>query len=107
MDSWIIAGLNDPSCWPLKANAPAVKTKFINKCIDDYWALLTDQIDPKEGIERCLKNYDRRATHPTFKVMSPFYGGSEYNSLFVDYTLAAILKKRGLTSNSVHDWVWD
>jgi hypothetical protein len=106
MDRWIIAGLTDPSCWPMKEKAPAVKNQFINKCLDDYWALLTDQIDPEEGIQRCIKNYDRRATHQTFKALSSIYCGGQYNELFVDYTLAAILKKRGLRSNSVHDWVW-
>jgi hypothetical protein len=106
MDRWIIAGLADPACWPIKTKAPAAKNKFINQCLDDYWALLTDQVDPEEGMRRCIKNYDRRATHQTFKVLSPYCGGGSYNELFVDYTLAAILKKRGLLSNSVHDWVW-
>jgi hypothetical protein len=46
MERWINAGLADPSCWPLKAKAPRAKNTFINKCLDDYWALLTDQIDP-------------------------------------------------------------
>jgi hypothetical protein len=106
MDRWIIAGLANSSCWPSKAKAPVAKIQFINRCLDDYWALLTDQIDPEEGIRRCIKNYERRATHPTFKVLPAYCGGGQYNGLFVDYTLAAILKKRGLSSNSVHDWVW-
>ena len=106
MDRWIIAGLNDPSCWPSKAKEPVGKIQFINRCLDDYWALLTDQIDPDEGIRRCIKNYERRATHPTFKMLPTYCCGGEYNDLFVDYTLAAILKKRGLSSNSVHDWIW-
>lgn len=106
MERWINAGLADPSSWPLKAKAPPTKVKFINKCLDDYWALLTDQIDPEEGIRRCIANYNRRATHPTFKAVTRFLGGGEYNELYVDYTLAAILKKRGLTSGSVHDWIW-
>lgn len=106
MERWIVAGLADPSCWPLKAQAPRAKIQFVNKCLDDYWALLTDQIDPEEGIRRCIRNYDRRATHPTFKAMPGYMGGGAYNELFVDYTLAAILKQRGLTSGSVHDWVW-
>lgn len=107
MERWIIAGLADPSCWPRKANAPAPKNKFINQCLDDYWALLTDQIDPEEGIQRCIKNYESRATNQTFKALSTHLGGGNYNELFVDYTLAAILKQRGLSSNSVHDWIWD
>lgn len=106
MERWINAGLADPSCWPLKAKAPPTKGKFINKCLDDYWALLTDQIDPEEGIRRCIANYDRRATHPTFQALPILCCGGRYNALFVDYTLAAILKKRGLTSGTVHDWVW-
>ena len=106
MERWIIAGLADPSCWPMKAKAPALKNQFIGKCLDDYWALLTDQIDPAQGIQKCIKNYDRRATHPTLKVLPSYYGGGAYNELFVDYTLAAILKKRRLPSDSVHDWIW-
>lgn len=107
MERWIIAGLSDPSCWPMKAKAPATKNQFINKCLDDYWALLTDQVDPEEGIRRCIKNYDRRATHQTFRALPGYFGGDQYNALFVDYTLAAIMKQRGLVSGSVHDWVWD
>lgn len=107
MDRWMIAGLADPSCWAMKAKAPETKNRFINQCLDDYWSLLTDQIDPEEGMRRCIKNYDRRATHQTFKVMSSYMGGGEYNKFYVDYTLAAILKKRGLISNSIHDWAWD
>lgn len=107
MERWIIAGLADPACWSMKANAAAGRNRFIAKCLDDYWALLSSQIDPAEGIDRCIRNYERRATHPTFKVLKPHDGGSEYNALVVDYTLAAILKKRGLESHSVHDWVWD
>ena len=107
MDRWLIAGLTDPNCWPMKAKAPVGKNKFINQCLDDYWALLTDQVDPEEGMQRCIKNYNRRATHPTFKALSSYLGGGAYNALFVDYMLAAILKKRGITSNSVHDWLWD
>jgi hypothetical protein len=106
LDRWIIAGLSDPSCAVKMASAPATGNKFINTCLTDYGVLLADQIDPEEGIRRCLKNYNRRATHPTFKTLSSHYGGASYNELFVDYSLAAILKKRGLTSNSVHDWVW-
>jgi hypothetical protein len=106
MERWIVAGLTDPSCWPIKAKAPATKHQFINKCLDDYWTLLTDQIDPDEGIRRCIQNYDRRATHQTFKSLPGYLGGGQYNALFVDYTLAAILKQRGLVSHSVHDWVW-
>ncbi|MFM5923531.1 MAG: hypothetical protein ACKOPG_05030 [Novosphingobium sp.] len=106
MERWINAGLVDPSCWALKAKAPPTKIKFINKCLDDYWALLTDQIDPEEGIRRCVANYDRRATHPTFKALEIICCGGDYNALFIDYTLAAILKKRGLVSGTFHDWVW-
>jgi hypothetical protein len=106
MERWIMAGLIDSSCWPMKAKAQAAKNKFINQCLDDYWALLTDQVDPAEGVQRCIVNYNRRATHPTFKVLPTYLGGDEYNDLFVDYILAAILKNRGLSSNSVHDWVW-
>lgn len=107
MERWLNAGLSDPTSWPLKAKAPPTKIQFVDKCLDDYWALLTDQIDPAEGIRRCIQNYDRRATHPTFKAISGYLGGGQYNALFVDYTLAAILKQRGLVSNSVHDWIWD
>ncbi len=106
LDRWMIAGLHDSSCWPLKANAPVPKNRFINQCLDDYWSLLTDQVDPKEGMQRCIDNYDRRATHATFKSLPTYLGGGAYNGLFIDYTLAAIMKKRGLVSNSVHDWVW-
>lgn len=106
MDRWIIAGLADPSCWPLKAGAPATKIQFINRCLDDYWALLTGSIDPEEGMRRCIANYDRRATHPTFKALRSTDAGGRYNALFVDLTLAAIMKKRGLVSGSVHDWRW-
>lgn len=107
MEQWINAGLADPSCWPLKAKAPATKNQLINKTLDDYWALLTDQIDPEDGIRRCIKNYERRATHPTFKAVSSYLGGGNCNELYVDYMLAAILKKRGLVSGTVHDWIWD
>ncbi len=106
MDRWIIAGLSDPSCWPLKAEAPATKIQFINTCLDDYWALLTGQIDPEEGMRRCIRNYERRATHPTFKALRSIDAGGRYNALFIDLTLAAIMKKRGLVSGSVHDWRW-
>lgn len=106
MDRWIIAGLSDPSCWPLKAKAPQTKTQFINTCLDDYWALLTGEIDPEEGMRRCIANYDRRATHPTFKALRSIDAGGRYNALFIDLTLAAIMKKRGLVSGSVHDWRW-
>lgn len=107
MERWLNAGLADPSCWPLRAKAPATKIQFVDKCLDDYWALLTDQVDPAEGIQRCIQNFDRRATHQTFKAISGYFGGGTYNALSVDYTLAAILKQRGLVSNSVHDWIWD
>lgn len=103
---WIIAGLTDPSCWSMRAKAPVVRNKLINQCLDDYWVLLTDQVDPADGVKRCIANYERRATHSTFKILSPCLGGGDYNALFVDYILAAILKKRGLSSNSVHDWIW-
>ena len=106
MERWLIAGLADPSCWPLNAKAPAGKNQFLARCLDDYWALLTGQADPDEGVQRRLRNYARRATHPTFKVLRPFDAGGDYNALFVDYTLAAIMKKRGIVSNSVHYWVW-
>jgi hypothetical protein len=106
MDRWIIAGLADPSCWPLKAGAPQTKIRFINTCLDDYWALLTGSIDPDEGMRRCIANYERRATHPTFKALRSTDAGGRYNALFVDLTLAAIMKKRGLVSGSVHDWRW-
>lgn len=106
MDRWITAGLANPSCWSMKEGIPAVKNQFVQKSLDDYWALLTDQIEPEEGMQRCIKNYDRRATHTTFKAISSYFGGGDYNELFIDYTLAAILKKRGLVSDSVHDWVW-
>lgn len=106
MERWLVAGLAGPSCWTLKADAPEGKNQFIAKCFDDYWTLLTGDGDPAEGMERCIANYARRATHPTFKVLRPFDAGGDYNALFVDYTLAAIMKKRGLVSDSVHDWVW-
>lgn len=106
MEQWINVGLADPTCWPLKAKAPATRNQLIDRTLDDYWALLTDQIDPNEGNRRCIKNYGRRATHPTFKTVSSFLGGGQYNELYVDYLLAAILKQRGLVSGSVHDWVW-
>lgn len=106
MDRWIIAGLADPSCWPLKADAPATKIQFFNSCLDDYWALLTGEIEPEEGMRRCIANYDRRATHPTFKALRSTDAGGRYNALFIDLTLAAIMKKRGLVSGSVHDWRW-
>lgn len=106
MEQTIATALADPSFQPVEPEPSAKKVQFINKCFDDYWALLTDQIDPEEGIQRCIKNYNRRATHPTFKALSSYLGGGDYNELYVDYTLAAILKKRGLTSDTVHDWVW-
>lgn len=107
LEQWINAGLADPSCWQLKEEAPQTGNQLIDKTLADYWALLTDQIDPEEGIRRCIKNYERRATHPTFKATTSFLGGGDYNKLYVDYKLAAILKQRGLVSNSVHDWIWD
>lgn len=106
MEQTIAAALADPSFRPAEPEPSAKKVQFINKCVDDYWALLTDEIDPEEGIQRCINNYNRRATHPTFKALTSYLGGGEYNGVFVDYTLAAILKKRGLASGSVHDWVW-
>lgn len=106
LDRWIIAGLSDPSCWRLKDKAPAPKNRFINQCLEDYWALLTDQVDPIEGMRRCVANYVRRATHPTFNSLPTYLGGGICNELFVDYTLAAIMKNRGIVSNTVHDWIW-
>lgn len=107
MDRWIIAGLCDPSSWSKKDSAPPIKNKFINTCLEDYWALLTEQVDPEEGIKRCIKNYERRATHQTFKNLPPLDAGGKYNQLYVDYTLAAVMKRRGISSGTVHDWVWD
>jgi hypothetical protein len=107
LERWIIAGLANPAGWPLKDAAPKVKNQFVQKTLDDYWALLTGQVDPAEGMQRCIRNYDRRATHPTFKAVSGYLGGGAYNELFVDYTLAAIMRKRGLASGTVHDWIWD
>lgn len=106
MERWIVAGLFDESCWPAKETAPPVKNRFIETCLDDYWLLLTEQIDSGEGVNRCIKNYDRRATHQTFKNLPPLDAGGKYNEIFVDYALAAIMKKRGVVSGTVHDWVW-
>jgi hypothetical protein len=107
LDRWIIAGLAGAPNDHVKPSVVTLKNQFIRRSLEDYWALLTEQVDPQEGIARCIKNYDRRATHPTFGTTSSYYGGSVYNELYVDYTLAAILKKRGLMSNTVHDWIWD
>lgn len=104
MERWISAGLADPTCWPSKAKTPPAKIQLINTTLDDYWALLTDQVDPDEGIQRCISNYERRATHPTFKAIGSYLGGGPYNELYVDFMLAAIMKKRGLRFDSVHDW---
>ncbi len=106
MEQTIAAALTDPAFQPVEPEPSAKEVKFVNQCVDDYLALLTDRIDPDEGIQRCIKNYNRRATHPTFKSVTGYLGGGEYNELYVDYTLAAILKKRGLKSGTVHDWVW-
>lgn len=106
MEQTIAAALTDPAFQLAEPEPSAKEVKFVNQCVDDYLALLTDRIAPEDGIQRCIKNYNRRATHPTFKSVTSYLGGGEYNELFVDYTLAAILKKRGLTSGTVHDWVW-
>lgn len=107
MDRWIIAGLYDRSCWSAKYSAPPLKNKFINKCLDDYWALLTEQVDCEDGVKRCIMNYERRATHQTFKGLPPIDAGGKYNELYLDYTLSAIMKKRKITSGTYHDWKWD
>lgn len=106
LDRWVVSGLTDPSCWTLRKSVIGPRNRFITQCLDDYWALLTGQIDPIEGITRCLKNYDRRATHATFRNFATYLGGGQYNYIFVDYCLAAIMKKNNLKSESPHDWIW-
>lgn len=106
IDRWVAAGLADRSCWALKDGVQGPKNRFVNQCLHDYWALLTSQISPMEGIRRCIANYDRRATNATFKNYATYMGGGNYNDIYIDYPLAAIMKKMGLKSGSVHDWVW-
>ena len=75
-------------------------------CKASIFQCLTGSIDPEEGMRRCIANYERRATHPTFKALRSTDAGGRYNALFIDLALAAIMKKRGLVSGSVHDWRW-
>jgi hypothetical protein len=48
----------------------------------------------------------RRAKERYFDELSARDGYGEFNDIFVDYTLGAILKKIGWQGESVHRWIW-
>lgn len=63
-----------------------------------------------EGIEglvsKAIDNFEKRKNNRFYSNGESTGGGGEFNSITVDYILAAILKKRRISIANVHHWKW-
>jgi hypothetical protein len=67
----------------------------------------TDIDSVKVAIAAAVGNFVKRKSNPFFAGGDQINGGGLDNGHTVDYRLSALLKKRGLKSNTFHDWIWD
>lgn len=62
--------------------------------------------DPKPLVERAISLFAKRKSNAFYSGGEQTDGGGPYNAITVDYRLAAIMKKIGYDSDSVHSWRW-
>lgn len=57
-------------------------------------------------VDQAIALFQQRAKNSFFSGSDAAEGGGPYNSLAVDYRLAAIMKKVGCSKETIHRWRW-
>lgn len=73
-----------------------------------YYRLLrsSQDSDATGTVEKAISLFEKRKSNGFYSTGEQSDGGGNYNAITVDYRLAAIMKKIGYKSDSVHWWQW-
>jgi hypothetical protein len=66
----------------------------------------SEHCDVKATVDRSIALFEKRKNNGFYGGGEQTDGGGDYNAITVDYRLAAIMKKIGYASGSVHCWRW-
>jgi len=86
------------------------KSGLVDQIYTTFFQLLGDiptDLSQDELVKQAEINWTNRRTNRWFSDSDSYEGSGDFNDLYVDIQLAAVLRKVGWQGESIHKWQWD
>jgi len=86
------------------------KSGLVDQIYTTFFQLLGDlptDLSQDELVKQAEINWTERRTNRWFSDSDSYEGSGDFNDLYVDIQLAAVLRKIGWQGESIHKWKWD